>query len=208
MKKVTAGIALMMFLAFGATAQEKGDGHHGKYKAKHHRQHITKDLNLTEEQKQKMQATKENYRKQMSDLNKNENITVKEMRERKASLAKEYKTAIDGIFTQEQKNKIQEQRNKSIEKRKEMQAKRTEKMKKDLALTDDQSSKLKSLNESYKSKFESLKSDESLDRTAKQEKFKALRQQQKEEIKSVLTAEQLQKMTEMKKDRGGKRQVK
>ena len=208
MKKVTAGVVLMMFLAFGASAQEKRDGHHGKYKAKHHRQYITKDLNLTDDQKSKMKAAKDNYRKQMSELNKNESITVKEMRERKSSLAKEYKSAVDGIFTPEQKIKLQEQRNKSIEKRKEMHANRSEKMKKDLALTDEQSAKLKSLNESYRSKFENLRKDESLDRTAKQEKFKALHQQQKEELKSVLTAEQIQKMSEMKKDRTGKRQVK
>ena len=208
MKKVTAGVVLMMFLAFGASAQEKQKGHHGGYKAKHHRQHITKDLNLSEDQKQKMKAAKETYRKQMSELNKNENITVKEMRDRKASLGKEHKSAIDGIFTQEQKTKIQEQRNKSIEKRKEMHVKRTEKMKKDLALTDDQSSKLKTMNESYKSKFESLRKDESVDRTAKKEQFKTLHQQQKEELKSVLTQEQIKKMDEMKKDRGGRRHAK
>jgi Spy/CpxP family protein refolding chaperone len=208
MKKVTAGVVLMMFLAFGASAQERQKSHHGGYKAKHHRQHITKDLNLSEDQKQKMKAAKESYRKQMSELNKNETITVKEMRDRKASLAKEHKSAVEGILTQEQKNKIREQRNKSIEKRKEMQAKRTEKMKKDLALTDDQSSKLKSLSENYKSKFESLRKDESMDRTAKKEQFKALRQQQKEELKSVLTQEQIQKMDEMNKDRGGRRHAK
>ncbi len=198
----------MMFLAFGVSAQERQKSHHGGYKAKHHRQHITKDLNLSEDQKQKMKAAKESYRKQMSELNKNETITVKEMRDRKASLAKEHKSAVEGILTQEQKNKIREQRNKSIEKRKEMQAKRTEKMKKDLALTDDQSSKLKSLSENYKSKFESLRKDESMDRTAKKEQFKALRQQQKEELKSVLSQEQIQKIDEMKKDRGGRRHAK
>ena len=208
MKKVTAGLVLIMFLALGASAQEKRGSHHGKYKAKHHRQHITKDLNLSEDQKQKMQAARDDYRKQMSDLNKNENLTVKEMRDRKASLAKEHKAAMDGILTQEQKNKIQEQRNQAIEKRKEMQAKRSEKMKKDLALTDDQSAKLKTLNENYKNQFESIRKDESMDRTAKQEKFKALHLQQKEELKSVLTPEQIQKMNEMKKDRGGRKQVK
>ncbi len=208
MKKVTAGVVLMMFLAFGASAQEKQKSHHGGYKAKHHRQHITKDLNLSEDQKQKMKTAKETYRKQMSELNKNENITVKEMRDRKASLAKEHRSAIEGLLTQEQKNQIQEQRNKSIEKRKEMQAKRTEKIKKDLALTDDQSSKLKSLNESYRSKFESLRKDESLDRTAKKEQFKPLHQQRKEEMKNVLTQEQIQKMDAMKKDRGERRHAK
>ena len=199
---------MVMFLAFGASAQEKHKGHHGKHRAKHHREYLTKDLNLSDAQKQQMKTAKETYRKQMAELNKNENITVKEMRDRRASLAKEHKSAIEGILTQEQKNKIQENRAKSMEKRKEMQAKRMEKMKKDLALTDDQSAKLKSLNESYKSKFESLNKNESLDRTAKREQFKTLHQQHRNEMKSVLTQEQVQKLEEMRKDKGGKRQAK
>ena len=81
-------------------------------------------------------------------------------------------------------------------------------MKKNLALTDEQSSKLKTLNESYKGKFESLKNNESLDRTAKKEQFRALRDQHKQEMKSVLTQEQIQKLDEMKKDRGSRREAK
>ena len=208
MKKITAGIVLMMFLAFGASAQEKQDGHHGRHKAKHHREHLTKDLNLSDDQKQQLKTLNENHRRQMAELNKNESITVKEMRDRKASLAREHRSAFEGILTPDQKAKIQDQRNKSLENRKQMQAKRMEKMKKDLALTDAQSSKLKTMNEEYKSKFESLKKDESIDRTAKKEQFKALRQQHKEELKNVLTQEQIQKLDEMKKDRGERRHAK
>ena len=202
MKKITSGIVLMMFLALGTSAQEKQHGHHGKHKANSHREHLAKDLDLSDAQKEKMKEVREDYRKDIAELNKNENITVKEMRDRRAALAKEHKTAIDGILTQEQKNKIQEQRKKSMEQRKEMQAKRAEKMKKDLALSNDQSAKFKTINESYKSKLESLRSNESLDRTAKKEQFGALKQQRKEELKNVLTQEQIKKLDEMKKDRG------
>ena len=195
-----------MFLALGASAQEKQQGHHGKHKPNTHREYSAKDLDLTDAQKQKMKEARENYRKEIAELNKNENITVKEMRDRKAALAKDHKAAVDGILTQEQKNnKILEQRNKSMEQRKEMQAKRAEKMKKDLALSDDQSAKLKTMNESYKSKFESLRSNESLDRAAKKEQFEALKQQRKAELKNVLTQEQIKKLDEMKKDRGGRK---
>ena len=86
-----------------------------------------------------------------------------------------------------------------------MQAKRAEKMKKELALTDDQSSKLKTVNENYRTKFDALRNNESLDRTAKKEQFQALKQQHKEELKNVLTQEQLKKLDEIKKDRGVRR---
>ena len=147
----------MVFLAFGASAQEKQHAHHGKHKAKHHREHITKNLDLTEDQKQQLKTINENHREQLTELKKNENISVKEMKDRRAALSKEHRSAIEGMLTAGQKAKMQDQRTQSIEKRKQMQAHRMEKMKKDLALTDDQSSKLKSINQSYKSKFETLK---------------------------------------------------
>ena len=208
MKKITVGLMLMTFLVFGASAQEKQHGGRGKHKAKYHRQHVIKDLNLTEDQKQKMKAIREDHHKQMAELKKNENITVKEMRDRKSSLAKEHKSAIESILTPEQKTKLQVQRTKSMEKGREMNAKRTERMKKELALTDVQSSKLNSLNQNYQSKFESVRKDESIDHSTKKEKFKVLKQQRDEELKTVLTQEQIQKLAEMKKDKGHKRQAK
>lgn len=198
----------MMFVALGASAQQKQKDSTGRHQAKHHREHLTKDLNLSDDQKKQLKLIKDNQRKQMAELNKNETITVKEMRDRKASLAKEHKSAIDGILTQEQKAQIQERKNKSIEKRRQMQTKRAEKTKKDLALTDAQSSKWKSMNETYQSKFESLKKDETLDRTAKKEQFRTLHLQQKEELKSILTSSQIQKLDDMKKDKGERRHVK
>lgn len=200
MKKIAVGVVLMTFLAVGASAQDKQKEHQGKHKGKQHREFVTKDLNLSDDQKQKMKGINETFKKQMSELRNNENITVKEMRDRRSAIAKEHRSAIQGLLTQEQKNKLQEHKAKSIEKRKEMQVKRMEKMKKDLALTDDQSAKLKSMNESYRSKFETLRKNESLDRSAKQEQMKTLREQQKSELKNVLTEEQIQKLEEMKKN--------
>lgn len=208
MKKITAGIVLMMFFAFGASAQEKQDGHHREHKANHQSEYLTKDLNLSEAQKQQLKTIKENHRKQMTELNKNETITVKEMRDRRTSLIKEYRSKVEGVLTADQKAKIQDRTKESAEKRQQMEAKRMEKIKKDLALTDDQSLKLKTMNDSYKSKFEKLRKDEALDRTEKKEQFKALHEQHKEEMKSVLTQQQIEKLDAMKKDRGGRGQVK
>lgn len=198
----------MMSLTFGALAQEKQNLDHGKHKSKHHRKHISKDLNLTDEQKQQLKGINENHRKQMAELKKNESISVKEMNDRKALLAKEHRSAMEQILTTEQKTKMLEQRNRSKQKHGQMQAKRMEEMKEKLALTEDQSAKLTSLNEGYRSKFESLKKNESLDQTAKREQFKALQKQRKEELKNVLTQEQIQKLEDMKKDESGREEAK
>ena len=44
----------------------------------------------------------------MQELNKNESITVKEQRDRKAAILKERKTKMDGLLTAEQKTKMTE----------------------------------------------------------------------------------------------------
>ena len=108
------------------------------------------------------------------------------------------------MYTPEQKTRLQELRKKSAEQRKEKMAKRGEKMKEQLSLTSDQSSKLKTMNDGYREKFEAIRKNESLDQSAKKQQFQALRKQQKEEMKSILNAEQLQKLEEMKKDKGRK----
>jgi Spy/CpxP family protein refolding chaperone len=206
MKKIIAGFVMMVFLAFSASAQEKQNEHHGRHKAKHHRERITKDLNLTDQQKQDLKVIHDNHRTQMAELKK-EDISVEEMRDRRAKLAKEHRSAMHRILTLEQKGKIQEQRNKSMEKRQQMQAQRMEKMKKDLVLTDDQSSRLRSINESYRSKFQTLKKNEALNQRVKKEQMQALKEQRREELKKVLTQEQIRKLDEMKKDRGGRKQA-
>jgi len=208
MKRITIGLMLIALATFGASAQQKSRGEHGKHKARHHRQDMPKNINLSNDQKKQMQVARDNYRSQLAELNKNENITVKELRDRKVSLAKEHKAASEKILTSEQKNKIQEAKQKSIEKRQLSQAKRMEKMKKDLALSENQSSKLKTINESYKTKFQTIRENETLDRTAKIEQSKALKLQQKEELKNILTKEQRQKFDERKRERGDRKQAK
>ena len=93
----------MTFLAVGASAQDKQKEHQGRHKGKQHREFATKDLNLSDDQKQKMKGINETFKKQMSELRNNENITVKEMRDRRSAIAKEHRSAIQGLLTQEQK---------------------------------------------------------------------------------------------------------
>ena len=193
---------LVAFLAFGAAAQEKGDHRH--HKGKRHHEMVSKQLNLTDAQKEQIKTINKDHHSKMAELRKNENITVKEMRERRSAIAKEHRSAIEGVYTPEQKTKLQELRKKSAEQRKEKMAKRSEKMKEQLSLTSDQSSKLKTMNDGYREKIEAIRKNESLDQSAKKQQFQTLRQQQKEEIKSILNAEQLQKLEEMKKDKGRK----
>ncbi len=63
-------------------------------------------LNLTDAQKQQVKDLNTDYRNQLKDLEKNENITLKDYRAKKASLEQERKSKFQDILTPEQKNKI------------------------------------------------------------------------------------------------------
>ena len=102
--------------------------------------------------------------KKMRELNKKENITVKEMRDRKAAILKERKTKMDGLLTAELKNKIANLKAEQKLKKEEHYAKRMDKMKTHLNLTDDQVSKLKAQRSNIHIKAENIKNNESLSR--------------------------------------------
>jgi Spy/CpxP family protein refolding chaperone len=68
-------------------AQEISDRKHdGIHRQEGHKKHHGKewaDLNLSEDQKTKFKALNEEHRKQISELKKQDNITVKESREKR-----------------------------------------------------------------------------------------------------------------------------
>ena len=77
-------------------------------------------------------------------------------------------------------------------------------MKKELNLTDAQSAKLEASRKKMEEKMKSIRDDKSLTEEQKKEKNKELKMQQKESLKSILTEEQLKKLEENRKHRGGK----
>ena len=79
----------------------------------------------------------------MQELSKNESITVKEMRDRKAAIQKDRKLKMDGLLTAEQKTKMAQLRAERKAKNEESYTKRLDKMKSTLGLTDEQATKLK-----------------------------------------------------------------
>ena len=114
-------------------------GHHQK----HQKGMMAKQLNLSDAQKAQAKTINEDARKKMQELNKNENITVKEMRNRKAAIQKEKKTKMDGLLTADQKTKQAQLKTEHKAKKEAGYAKRIDKMKTNLNLSDDQVAKLK-----------------------------------------------------------------
>jgi Spy/CpxP family protein refolding chaperone len=206
MKKLIIPFFAIFSLAFTANAQDKmgKKGHHPK----HQKGAMAKQLNFSEEQKKQAKAINEDSRKKMQELNKNENITVKEMRIRKAAIQKERKANMERILTTEQKSKITAMKAERKAKNDERIAKRFDKMKTSLSLSDEQVTKLQAQRSAMQTRAEKIKNNEALSMEQKKEQLMALRTEAKEQQKKILTPDQLKKREEMKKNRGNRSRVK
>lgn len=199
MKKVIIPLIAIFAITFTASAQHKM-GKKGQHQ-KHQKGMMAKELNLTDAQKAQAKTIHADARKQMQELNKQENITVKEMRSRKAAIQKQTKAKMDGLLTAEQKAKKAEMQKERKVKSEEQYVKRMDKMKTNLSLTDEQVSKLKAQRTATQAKAEKIKKNESLSAEQKKEQMMALKAEAKEQHSKIFTAEQLQKKEEMKKNR-------
>ena len=141
MKKVLIPLIALLTLTVTTNAQNKMG------KQKHHQHHqkgmMAKQLNFSEAQKTQAKAINEDSRKKMQELNKNESITVKEQRDRKAAIQKERKIKMDGLLTADQKTRMTQLKAEQKVKKEERFSKHVDKMKTSLNLTDEQVTKLK-----------------------------------------------------------------
>lgn len=156
-------------------------------------------MDLTEEQKQKIKALNDDFRKKITDLRKQDQITVKEWRSRMAELQKKHRTDMQNVFTSDQKARMKKMR---MEKKQmaEIDAKaRMEKLKLQLNLTDEQTSKLNNQRKEMMDKMKALHENQSMDMMEKREEMRSLMENRKETMQSILTNEQKKKLQEMRK---------
>jgi hypothetical protein len=217
MKKILSVLAIVI-AAFSASAQDntgsrhsKDGMHMNKFKHSHHRhlgKEIMKGIVFTDAQKTQMKASREEFKAKMQALDKQDQLTVADMKIKKAALHKEQKAKMESIFTAEQKSQIAQNKLALEAKRKEMHEKRAKEMQVKLGLNEDQVAKLKAQHDELDSKIKAIKENESLSREDKMQHVKALKETAREQRKSVLTAEQLKKLEEMKQNRKEKIQSK
>ena len=206
MKKLLSIIAVIA-ITISASAQEKrhkmhekGGFNEGKHRpGKAHNRQMMKALNFSEAQKSKLKANRESFRVKMQQLEKEENITVKEYRSRKAALLKENRAAMQSVLTPEQQLKMAEMKMKREQQHKERDNLRFEKMKSNLSLTNEQAAQIKNQQEALRMKQKAIRENESLSMEQKKQQMKALQESARQERMKVLTAEQQEKMKARKK---------
>ena len=203
MKKIIACLMIAGTFILGATAQQqnKMNGHkhhHGSWMA-------MKELNLTTEQKQSLQTNREEYKSQLSALNKNENISVKDARDQRFALRKANHEKMMAILTPAQKYKLEQLKTERKTKQTAMAATRMDKMKAKLNLTDDQVAKIKASREAVQQQMKTIRDNDKLSRTEMKTQMLAVKEQNKNNIKSILTADQAAKMEQWKQERINKK---
>ena len=184
---------MAMAILAGAQAQPgQGPRPGGKGMGGRNGSPMMEQLNLTPQQKEQAKKLQEQFRQQMQSLNQNESITVKEQRDRREKLMKEHRQAMQSLLTPDQKKQLEKQQQSRQEIAKHQQAIRLERMKSQLNLTEDQAKAVQKHMENNRKQMESLRSNESLDRTARRDQMQKMRDQSKAEMEKILNKEQWQ----------------
>ncbi len=214
MKKIIAGLFAVAAFTFSAAAQDPTDQKkHGREQG-FHKMHDgpMEKLNLTDAQKQQMKSINEDFRNRMQALHQNDNILVKDMKAQQKSLMDERNSKISSILTAEQRTQF-EQFKKQHEGMDRMRGQRDGKfegrdgrnmgsLKESLGLSDDQVSKIKAGNESFREKAKSIQQNQSLSADQKRSQFESLQKEREASLKSYLTADQISKLEQMKSKHG------
>ncbi|MGK2861666.1 MAG: hypothetical protein ACSLE0_07010 [Chitinophagaceae bacterium] len=197
--KKTLFVALVACLVITTTqAQEVKDSKPGKHHMmkKHHRGEEFKNLDLSEDQKARIKSLNEENHKQMAELKKNDNVTVKEWKAKMEAQRKDHHAKIQSVLTPDQQAQIKKSRQEKNVRNQDRSKARMEKMKTDLGLSEKQSAQLESSRMAMVEKMKTIREDGSINDEQKKEKAKELKTKHKEDLKSILTDEQQKKWDE------------
>lgn len=217
MKRIITSAFVIMLSIGAAQAQTTTDRQQG-----HKKEHkiAFDNLNLSADQKARLQSVREDYKKQSADLKNNTQLSAAEKQKRRKELHQQFRSKTDAILTPAQKDQLaknktewkEKNKNGRSEGKKDGQARgskgkgmnRGEGFQKELGLSSDQQQKMEQLRSDFRNRFSSLRNDNSLTDDQKKAKMQDMRKQQQEQMKSILTPEQIQKMESLRKERNKK----
>src|SRR5829696_6355596 len=212
MKRIlTSALAIVLFVG-ASQAQDQPRHERGGDR-------FGKESNLTAEQKAKLQTIREAQKKEMEALKQNSQSN----NEQRKAIHEKYKSQFEAVLTPAQKEEMAKNRKEWKEKSKDGEGKgfgkkggdRAERgganfgqqaafLKKELNLSADQETKLKSIFQDFQSKSKVIRENNSLSKEQKREQMQSLSKQYMDQGKTILNADQLKKLEEMKGKRKDK----
>lgn len=169
-----------------------------------HKKDYTKlktELGLTDNQVSAWKNLDEQYQPKIQELKANTALTEDAKKAQMKELRTAKKSELKKILSEEQYTKLKSMHGKH----KGHHVKDYSKLKTDLSLTDDQVAAWQKLDADYKTKFQGVKTNSSLNEEAKTKEFKALREAKGKELKKILTDDQYKKYKEQCKARKEKK---
>ena len=153
-------------------------------------------LNLSEEQKAKFKSLNEDFRAQMDELKKKDDITVKEWKSRMENLRKDHRDKISSLLTDDQKNQLKKSREARQLRQSDRRKEGFDRMRTRLNLTDDQTARLKQSHTEMAEKMKAIRENQSLSDDQKKEQVQELRKKNQENLKTILSEDQLKRLHE------------
>jgi Spy/CpxP family protein refolding chaperone len=213
--------ALVILLTIGAAQAQTTPGKQHKGHNIEHKMAYEK-LNLTTEQKARLQALKEEHKKQAAELKANTQLSEADRKVKRQALRQQHKTQMEAILTPAQKTELDKmkaerkttsKRSKGLWKKDGMQKGqrgegkgfgRSAEMEKELGLSADQKVKMEQVRTDFRTKMQSLRNDNALTQEQKKTQMRDLMKQQQEQKKTILTKEQQEKMQSLRKERAAR----
>ncbi len=199
MKKLFVSALIAIAVAGSASAQDQQPRREGF--GRHHQFGYMQQLNLTDAQKAEMKTINEDFKKQMTDLRKNEDITVREWKSKMKSIRDDHRTKVQNVLTDEQNENMKKLRQDRKGKMHKRGKHKTDSFKKELNLSPDQETALKQQRTDMMQKMKAIREDKSLSEEQKKAEIKKFREQQHQSLKSILTEEQINKLNQHKTHR-------
>jgi len=185
----------------------------GEFRKMHKRpgMDLKKELGLTDEQGAKLKTVNQNFAQKMKALREDKSLSAEDKKAKFKALSTERSEEVKSILGPE-KFKALEEKRKARQHRPGNFGKKDGQPKKDLkaelGLTDEQSAKLKAVNQNFAQKMKALREDQSLSAEDKKTKLKALGTERNEEIKAIVGAEKFKILEEKRKEMKGKHPMK
>jgi Spy/CpxP family protein refolding chaperone len=163
---------------------------------------MMKDLQLSDSQLQKIKVIRKDRHDQLAELEKNDKISLKEYRSKKAVILKENKKNMESVLTPEQKAKISQKKQERQIGQETKADYRLKMMRSRLGLSDKQFEEISKEQKRVSETRKKIMANENLLPEQKKSAVKDLRQSGRSNMEQVLSTEQLEKWKELRNKEG------
>lgn len=189
-------VTVLMLTALMLTGMSWAQSRHAGMKGERERGpgRMFQQLNLTADQRTKVDSILQSERSQMQSLRANTSLTSDQKYQQMRELRKNEHEQLLAVLTAEQQAKLKQFHSERKGRREGFKAGRGFQA---LNLTEQQRQQLQPVFQSTRQQMQALRSDTTLTPEQKREKMKAIRQNQMAQMKSILTPEQQQQLQQM-----------